>query len=215
MDMSLLLRRLLLLGTPAILGFLEIFHPRAYPPYFENLLPQADWWFVLHLLQLPLFGLLGLAVLVLTRDLQGRPALVSRIGIAFYLVFYTALDAITGIATGVVLRAASGFTPDQRLAAAEVVRRYFEDPLVGGNTLSLTVALGGLGWCVGIVGAAIALWRASAPRVASVLLGLSFIFAVHPFPTGTLGMAFFFAGALWMERVATPHTQPSPAHASR
>src|SRR5215813_8914260 len=99
MARSQILRRLLLLGTPAILGLLEIFHPRAYPPYFENLLPQANWWFVLHLLQLPLFGLLGLAVLVLIRDLQGSAATISRAGIAFYLVFYTALDAITGIAT--------------------------------------------------------------------------------------------------------------------
>jgi hypothetical protein len=54
-------------------------------------------------------------------------------------------------------------------------------------------------WIVGIISAAIALARAGAPRPPVILLGLSFIFASHPRPTGSLGMAFFFIAVLWLE----------------
>lgn len=67
MRTALLFRRLVLLGTPLTLGILELWHPLvAGSRTFATLSPQVDWWLILHLLQLPLFGLMALAILLLT-----------------------------------------------------------------------------------------------------------------------------------------------------
>ncbi|MDY7016108.1 MAG: hypothetical protein SVX43_21430, partial [Cyanobacteriota bacterium] len=94
-----LLQQLVIVLSPLTLGILEIWHPVGVPnkSAFESILPQVDWWLTLHLLQVPLFGLMALAVFLMVNNLQGWAARISRGGIAFFVVFYTALDAITGI----------------------------------------------------------------------------------------------------------------------
>ena len=56
-----LLRRLVLLGTPLVLEILEIWHPipSGTESTFEVIVNNADWWLTLHILQLPLFGLIS------------------------------------------------------------------------------------------------------------------------------------------------------------
>ena len=85
------LRQLVMLLTPLILGILEIWHPVGVPgkSAFESILPKADWWVTLHILQLPLFGLMALAVFLMVKNLEGWAATISRIGIAFFVIFYT------------------------------------------------------------------------------------------------------------------------------
>lgn len=191
-----LLQRIIILGTPLTLGLLEIWHPVGLPgktPY-ESILPKADWWFILHLLQLPLFGLLGLAVILLVKNLQGWAATISRIGIAFFIVFYTALDSIMGIAGGVLIRSARDLSPNIQIFASKQFNVLLLDPIVGGSTFSLVGILGGGGWAIGVIAAAIALGRAGASRLSLVLLiasGILFGIAHVP-PTGPLGMACFF-----------------------
>ena len=71
-----LLRRLVLLGTPLVLGILEIWHPTpsGTESTFDVIVDNADWWFTLHVLQLPLFGLMALAVyLLVDACMDGRP----------------------------------------------------------------------------------------------------------------------------------------------
>ena len=198
---QMLLRRLVLLGTPLVLGVLEIWHPTpsGTESTFEVIVNNADWWFTLHILQLPLFGLMGLAVYLLVDGLHGWAATISRIGAWSFVVFYIALDSILGIAGGVIARGARELPADQQALVAQQLEEFAFSPIVGGGGASLIGILGPLGWVTAAVGAAIALRRAGLPRVPSTLIGLSAIFAVHSWPTGSLGLAFFLLGAAWAE----------------
>ena len=203
-----LLRRLVLFGVPLILGILEIFHPVVgMSGIVATLSPQVTWWLTLHLLQLPLFGLLAVAVLLLTADLHGWAATISRIGVWFFVVFYLAGDVIAGIATGVIIWAAQGVPLSQQAGIEHAVHALFYDsPLVGGTLLSVNSVLGVLGWVVGVIAAGIALYRAHRmswmPLVLLVLAAILFGYG-HNSPTGPLGMLCFFATALWIELVPT------------
>jgi hypothetical protein len=192
-----LLRSLVLLGTPLVLGILEIWHPTptGTESTFEVIVNNADWWFTLHVLQLPLFGLMGLAIYLLVDGLHGWAATISRIGAWFFLVFYIALDSVLGIAGGVIARGAHRLPADQQALVARQLEEFAFSPIVGGGGPSLIGILGPLGWVTAVVGAAIALRRAGVPRLPSTLIGLSAIFAVHSWPTGSVGLAFFLLGA--------------------
>jgi hypothetical protein len=65
-------RRSVLIGAPLILGLLELGHPAIWPgdAISAALQPIATWWTALHVLQVPLFALLGLAVFLLVQDLE-------------------------------------------------------------------------------------------------------------------------------------------------
>ncbi|MGB3512908.1 MAG: hypothetical protein WBA93_27580 [Microcoleaceae cyanobacterium] len=196
LERQILFQRLVVLGIPLTLGLLEIWHPVGLPgktPY-ESVLPKVDWWLTLHLLQLPLFGMLALAVLLLVKNLQGWAVTLSRIGIAFFIVFYNALDSIMGIAGGLLIRSARDLSPNIQIFASKQFNLLLLDPIVGGSTFSVIGVLGGGGWAVGVIAAAIALGRAGAPRLSVILLiasGILFGIAHVP-PTGPLGMACFF-----------------------
>ncbi len=96
-----------ILGVPLILGVLEVGHPALLPgeSIVETLTPITAWWTALHVLQIPLFALMGLAVLLLIRDLHGRSARISRIAISVFLVIYPALDSAVGVASGIMVHA--------------------------------------------------------------------------------------------------------------
>lgn len=205
-----LLRRLVLFGVPLILGGLEIFHPvPGTSGIVATLSPQVNWWLTLHLLQLPLFGLLAVAVLLLTAGLPGWVTTISRIGVWFFVVFYLAIDDIAGIANGIIIRTAQGLPPSQLTGIEQVVHAFFFDPLVGGNTFSALFVLGAGGWLVGVIAAAIALYRAHRiswmPLVLLVLAAILFGYG-HGLPTGPLGMLCFFAAALWIELAPSRQT---------
>lgn len=205
-----LLRRLVLFGVPLILGGLEIFHP--FPGtsgIVATLSPQLTWWLTLHLLQLPLFGLLAVALWLLTAGLPGWVTTISRIGVWFFVVFYLPLDSIAGIANGIIIRTAQGLPPSQLAGIEQVVQALFYDPLVGGGRFSVLDVLGSLGWLVGVSAAGIALYRAHRmswmPLVLFVLAGILFGNA-HTSPFGPLGMLCFLAAALWIELAPKPQT---------
>ena len=150
-----LLRQLVIVLSPLTLGILEIWHPVGAPnkSAFESILPQADWWLTLHILQVPLFGLMALAVFLMVNNLQGWAAIISRSGIAFFVVFYTVLDAITGIAGGMLIGSARNLPPYAQSFVSQQVDLLFLDPIIGGSTLSLVEILGAGGWFVGVTAA--------------------------------------------------------------
>ena len=98
------LRRLVLLGTPLALAVLEIFHP--HPAGVSEAVEQGGWFMWFHFIQLPLIGLIVLAVYLLTEGLEGRAVRVSRWSTGVFAVFFSAYDAAAGIATGFALRSA-------------------------------------------------------------------------------------------------------------
>ena len=73
-----------------MLGLLELGHPALLPgdDIVATIAPIATWWTIFHVLQVPLFALLGVAVFLLVRDLDGHAAKVSRYAICVFIVVY-------------------------------------------------------------------------------------------------------------------------------
>jgi hypothetical protein len=164
-------------------------------------------WF--HIIQLPLIGLMVLAVYLLTEGLEGRAVSVSRWAIGVFAVFFSAYDAAAGIATGYALRNAQGLPAGPQEAVYEAV---IDMP---GLSLIFGLSIVGTGaWVVALIAAAIALRRAGAPRGPFILLILAGVFLMggHPFPGGTLAFGSFFLATTWLELAPgrlTSASQPS------
>jgi hypothetical protein len=115
------LRRLVLLGTPLALTLLEIFHPPK-PSGASEAVEQGAWFMWFHIIQVPLIGLIALAVYLLTEGLEGRAVNVSRWAIGVFAVFFSAYDAAAGIGTGYALRSAQGLSAEGQAAVYEAVK---------------------------------------------------------------------------------------------
>src|SRR5918995_5009232 len=189
------LRRIVLLGTPLVLTFLLLFHPSPYEDVAGELLPRAGWWITLHTIVFGLIPLMGVALWLLTAGLEGVDATLSRVAAVIFALFYHAGDAIAGISTGILARSAQVGALGER-AAVEGIDTLFADPFK-----SLLFDIGRYAWVVALVLAAVALWRAGAPRLPLVLLGLPAYLVTldHAFPSGSLTFATFFVIAAWIE----------------
>lgn len=94
-----------------LLAVLGLMHPDALAP------STAARWVQVHLLLLPVFPLLAVALGVLLRGESGVVAALARVAAYGYAVLYTALDVLAGIAAGVVtdrLRSGSQVALDLR-----------------------------------------------------------------------------------------------------
>ena len=188
------LRRLVLLGTPLALSILEIFHPQ--PVGVAEAVAQGGWFMWFHIIQVPLIGLIALAVYLLTEGLEGRAVKVSRWAVGVFAVFFSAYDAAAGIATGYALRAAQGLSAEGQAAVHEAVI-----DMPGLSLIFILSIVGTLGWVVALIASAMALRRAGASRGPFILLILAGVFLMggHPFPAGTLAFSSFFLAAAWLE----------------
>src|SRR5918998_5267885 len=190
-----LLRRVVLLGAPLVLALLEIFHPER-PTSAGEAVEQGVWFMWFHFIQVPLIGLMALAVYLLTEGLEGRAVSVSRWAIGVFAVFFSAYDAAAGIGTGYALRNAQGLSAEGQAAVYEAVKDLplFSLPFV------LSV-VGSLGWAVAVIAAAMALRRAGASRGPFILVILAggVLVGGHPYPAGTLAFGCFFLAAAWLE----------------
>jgi hypothetical protein len=187
-------RRVVLLGSPLALAILEIFHP--HPTGVAGAAEQGGWFMWFHIIQVPLIGLIALAVYLLTEGLEGQAASVSRWAIAVFAVFFSAYDAAAGIATGYALRNAQGLPAGAQQAIHEAV---IDMP---GLSLIFGLSIVGTGaWVVALIAAAIAVRRAGAPLGPFILLILAGVFLMggHPFPAGTLAFGSFFLATAWLE----------------
>lgn len=179
--------RLVMIATPLALGILEIFHPIVSANHIlPGILPHVNWWIMVHILQLPLFCLIALAVYLSTRGLRHWMATMSRIGIAIFVIFYPAFDSIIGIGTGALVRYAAELPATQRAIVSQALAAFVENPIA--NTMA---HLGALGWEVGVVTAALALSQPVLPRrIVYVIALLAILFGVW---TAWIG----FAPMLW------------------
>src|SRR5918994_7638186 len=172
------LRRIVLLGTPLALTFLLLFHPSPYDDVAGELLPIAGWWIALHTIVFGLVPFMGVALWMLTAGIEGVIATLSRAAAVVFALFYDAGDAIAGISTGILARSAEVRALGERAAVASI-DTLFADPFK-----SLLFDIGRYAWIVALVLAAVALWRAGAPRLPLVLLALPAYLVTfdHAFP---------------------------------
>jgi hypothetical protein len=188
------LRRIVLIGAPLALAVLEIFHPD--PGGASEAVEQGGWFLWFHMIQLPLIGLMVLAVYLLTEGMEGPAVRVSRWAAGVFAVFFSAYDAAAGIATGFALRNARGLPAEAQAAVFEAVK-----DMPGLSLIFVLSIVGTGGWVVALIAAALALRRAGASRGPFVLLILAGVLLLggHPFPFGTLAFGCFFVAAAWLE----------------
>lgn len=190
-DTGRLLRRIVMLGTPALFVIVSLLHPvlRA-PRIMEDLQLRHGVWMGVHVAQLFLFGLLGLTLWFLLEGLHGKAATLSRLALIPFLVFYTAFDSLAGVGTGLLARKAEAIAGPERVIAVSLVQQFWDALLDPESPTMYVYLLGNLSWLVAVIAAAVALRGAGASRAAVALLvlaGLLFGFD-HHFPTGTAGM---------------------------
>jgi hypothetical protein len=212
-----LLRWLLMIGVPLTLALIEQKHPAGVAAnVYGGLRSISSEWLRIHLLQIPLFGLMFVAALNLTWGIVGFWAWLSRIALWFFVVFYTALDAVAGLAVGTIL---SRQTPEMNPATvAAIVQQLFRDPIVGGvgSVISLT---GSWAWLIAMLAAVLGLfwenrtrpvWQTFPPSLLLVVCGYA-LFVSHTNPAGPIAFACFAGASLWFEILRFGPAAPLPS----
>jgi hypothetical protein len=242
---------LCLVAAPAVLLCIELFHPAGftktsahpnapgmyeylhkpelYDPAFQALAyPGPDWWFMLHMIQTPMVGLVAVGLWLLAGridDADGAPALVltwlSRVATFVFVIYYTALDAIGGFGLGrtilntEALRASGALNADQLKGVELVLNTTWVDPWVGG--LGSFVSLTG-SWAVFAAALLLALALLVAKKAPwpSPILLVVFGWELqtsHTMPHGPIAFGLLIIAVLWMawdERRAT-RSRPAPS----
>ncbi|HET9420397.1 MAG TPA: hypothetical protein VFO49_04615 [Nocardioides sp.] len=205
-------RRVLLFGVPAMYVVLGLLHPTENPELGDD----TDLFVGLHVAQL--FLIMGLAYVLwlLVEGLDSRAATVARILIIPFVVAYTALDAILGLAWGIAAETANDLPAPAQDGAGSLV-----DELISGDPDPRGLLLywgAGLLWLAVAVAVVTAL-RNVAPTGALVCLSLgAAVFTLgHAPPMGPIGMGLFLIGVAWLElrprRVTATRSAPGPTSA--
>ncbi len=204
------LRRAFLVVTPLALAVVLWFHPPGGEDgVYEGVRHDADAWTFVHTTFLFFTPLMALAVFLLLRGLHGRAATLSRVSLVFFLAFYTAYEVTVGLGTGVLVEYANGLPAAEQAVVADAIQHYNENNILG-DPISVSLAAGLLGWMVAMVAAAVALRRAGAGWVLTLLVGLSALFAIHPPPIGPAALVCFAAAAVLVERRWAFLARPEP-----
>ena len=187
-------RRVLLFGVPALYVLLGILHPMENPELGDD----TDLFVSLHIAQL--FLIIGLAYVLwlLVEGLDNRAATVARVLIIPFVVAYTALDAILGIAWGIAAETANDLPAEAQEGAGQLIQELISgDPDPRGLLLYWGAGLLWLAVAVAVVAAL----KDTAPTGALVCLALgAAVFALgHAKPTGPIGMGLFLIGIAWLE----------------
>jgi hypothetical protein len=153
---------------------------------------------IVHAGTLVFIGLMGFALHMLVRDLPGKAATISRIAIGPFVLFYGTWEAVIGLATGALVQHANDAPPGERPAVSDAIQSLQDNAIVGDT--GVVAGIGALAWIVAVIAAAVAVRRAGAPVLATVLLGLSVVVVSHPPPIGPVGLACFAGAVLVLYR---------------
>jgi hypothetical protein len=187
-------RRVVLLGVPSLYILLGLVHPTANPELGD----ETDLFIWLHIAQLFLIMGLGYVLWLLVEGVTNRAATLARALIIPFLVAYTALDAILGIAWGIAAETANDLpTADQQEAGGLIDELISGDPDPRGLILY---------WGAGLLWLAVALTVVAALRdtaplgaLVSMAMGAAIFTLGHAPPMGPAGMGLFLFGIAWSE----------------
>ena len=196
-------RRVVLLGVPSLYVLLGLLHPTANPELGD----ETDLFVGLHIVQLFLIMGLGYWLWLLVDGVEGRAATVARALIIPFLVAYTALDSILGIAWGLAAEAANELPAGDQRGAGRLV-----DELISGDPDPRGLILywgAGLLWLAVALAVVVAL-KDITPLGARVLIALgALVFTVgHAPPMGPSGMGLILAGIVVAEFRPLPSEHP-------
>ena len=184
-------RRAILFGVPFLYVILGLLH--ADNPEVGD---ETGLFIGLHIAQLFLIGGLAYLLWMLVNDLDSRAARVARALILPFVILYTALDAVLGIAWGIVAEKANALPVADQPAAGRLIDSLLEpEPMgyilyFGAGLLWLAVALA----VVTALGG-----RAPRPALALMAIGATVFALGHARPVGPIGMTLFLAGVIWLE----------------
>lgn len=191
------LRRALILAPPLVVAVYEIFHPKP-DVNAAAVMDVAGWFALFHAIQLFLFPLLVLSITLLAQNLGVFEHWVTRVGLVLVLVFFSAYDAIAGIATGLAMRAARDLPAAEQNAVFEVVKDWpgFEPAVFAIGTVAV------VGMVLALAMLTLGARRLQVGRGPVILLAVATIVAIggHPFPFGTVAFGCLFLAALWLDR---------------
>jgi uncharacterized membrane protein YdfJ with MMPL/SSD domain len=198
-----------LLAAPLLWLLPAILHPMGTP--YEGIADEIDMWIYVHVFQLVLIPFLAAGVWMLLSGLQSVAALVARVALVVWMVFFTAFDAIAGIATGVLARHAHSLSGDDQAGVISAVNFLFNDSQLAGGDFSILGNIAHPAWVVLAVAAAVALYKAGSSRVVVGAMLLSVLFASHGGPAAAAGLVGLFVAELLTFRKRSLKTPPSPA----
>jgi hypothetical protein len=205
-----------LLAAPLLWLVPAFLHPMGEP--YAGIADEADMWIFVHVAQLVLMPVLAAGVWMLLYGLPSVAAWVARSALVLWLVFFSAFDAVAGIATGVLTRHANSLAGDEREGVVAAIDFLWSDSLLANGGFGILGNLGHLSWVVVALAATIALYRARAGRIVVAATFLSVLIASHSGLGAAVGLlALFVAELLTFRRrnsVATPKTTPAPVPAS-
>ena len=207
------LRWLFLVAMPLVLAVVLWFHPPGGDTVYEGVRDDVDAWRLVHAVFLFFIPLMALAVYLLLDGLRSTAATVSRASLVLFLVFYTAYEVTVGLGTGILVDYANGLPAAEQAAVADAIEHYNGDALLA-DPMSVSLALGLVGWVVALVAAAVALRQAGVGWPATILVGITALFAIHPPPVGPAALVCFAAAAILIERWRSRGSRPEVSSAT-
>jgi hypothetical protein len=204
-ERSIVVRRAVLFGVPflyIVLGLLHTANP--------ELGDETALFIALHYAQLFLIGGLAFMFWLLVDGLDGRAAGAARALILPFVIVYTAVDAVLGIAWGIVVQKANELPVADQAAAGRLIDKLMDDPEPVGLIFYFGAGLLFLAVVLAVVAAR--RWTAPAPALVLMTIGALVFVLGHARPMGPIGMAFFLAGIVWLElRPRSGHAVPVQA----
>jgi hypothetical protein len=206
---------LVVLAAPLLWVVVAVVHPGGVgdePAPYEGIADEANKWIFVHFSQLVLTPFLGLGVWMLLDGIQSVAAAVARAFLVVWMVFFSAFDAIAGIAVGVLTRHANDLAGEEREAVVGAIDFLFQDSrLAGGDNYSVLGILGQFSWVVLVLAAIVALWRAGVSRLIVGATLLSVLFASHAGYAAAVGLVALFVAELLSFLSRSGEAAPSKA----
>jgi hypothetical protein len=153
-------------------------------------------WLALHFAGLVVFPMLAVAVWWIL-PAKGTASRISRVALALYIVLYPAFDALVGIGSSILIRQREVLTPSDRAVLDPIIKNLFFS--FSGPKFWLAAAAS-LAWGIGVVAAAVALWRPWGWRVGFPLAVAGVAMAADHMPPFGAVAGLMFGIAVWQLR---------------
>jgi hypothetical protein len=201
-----------LIGVPLLWALLLLFHPTGDgDEYYPIVKDDVTAWMTVHIGMMLFIPLMAGVLFLLLRGVIGPAALVSRIALAPFVVFYGAYETLVGLGSGILANEVNALPEAETATGAKLIQGFNESALLADPGVLNSV--GTLSLVVAAVAAGIALYRrAGASLAVPILLGLSApLIAMHPPPFGPIGLVLFMAAVLVALRARSPARAPALA----